>query len=73
MFKNIYFQGLSGLQHLRELNLSDNQIPRIGNSLNSLPVLENVELSGNRLTSLKVSGKLSFIYFVIYHIFYWVT
>ena len=53
-----YFQGLTGLQHLRELNLSDNEINKVGNSLTSLPVLENVELSGNRLTSLKVKGIL---------------
>ncbi|XP_072222222.1 leucine-rich repeat-containing protein 9 [Leuresthes tenuis] len=46
-------QGLNTLQNLRELNLADNHIEKIGNSLDPNVSLENLNLSGNRISSFK--------------------
>uniref|UniRef100_A0A7N6A1T7 Leucine rich repeat containing 9 n=1 Tax=Anabas testudineus TaxID=64144 RepID=A0A7N6A1T7_ANATE len=46
-------QGLNTLQNLKELNLADNIIEKIGHSLDHNASLENLNLSGNKISSFK--------------------
>ncbi|XP_061113948.1 leucine-rich repeat-containing protein 9 [Conger conger] len=46
-------EGLDTLQNLQELNLADNAIERIGHSLDCNSGLENLNLSGNKISSFK--------------------
>ncbi|XP_040925180.1 leucine-rich repeat-containing protein 9 isoform X2 [Betta splendens] len=46
-------QGLNTLQSLKELNLADNIIEKIGHSLDHNVSLENLNLSGNKISSFK--------------------
>ncbi|KAJ6658013.1 hypothetical protein lerEdw1_001672 [Lerista edwardsae] len=46
-------EGLNTLQKLRDLNLADNVISKIGNCLDSVGKIEKLNLSGNRICSLK--------------------
>nr|XP_043908558.1 leucine-rich repeat-containing protein 9-like [Solea senegalensis] len=48
-----HIQGLSTLQNLKELNLADNSIEKIGHSLDHNVSLENLNLSGNKISSFK--------------------
>ncbi|KAJ8411732.1 hypothetical protein AAFF_G00153700 [Aldrovandia affinis] len=46
-------EGLDTLQNLRELNLADNGIEQIGHSLDLNSGLQNLNLSGNKISSFK--------------------
>ncbi|XP_036398728.1 leucine-rich repeat-containing protein 9 [Megalops cyprinoides] len=46
-------EGLDALQNLRELNLADNNIERIGHSVDPNTALQNLNLSGNKISSFK--------------------
>ncbi|XP_035529277.1 leucine-rich repeat-containing protein 9 [Morone saxatilis] len=46
-------QGLNTLQNLKELNLADNNIEKIGHSLDPNVNLQNLNLSGNKIRSFK--------------------
>ncbi|KAF3844873.1 hypothetical protein F7725_008036 [Dissostichus mawsoni] len=46
-------QGLDTLQNLKELNLADNDIEKIGHSLDPNVGLQNLNLSGNKISSFK--------------------
>ncbi|XP_068436972.1 leucine-rich repeat-containing protein 9 isoform X2 [Clinocottus analis] len=46
-------QGLNTLQNLNELNLADNNIEKIGHSLDPNVRLQNLNLSGNKISSFK--------------------
>ncbi|XP_034077932.1 leucine-rich repeat-containing protein 9 isoform X1 [Gymnodraco acuticeps] len=46
-------QGLDMLQNLKELNLADNDIEKIGHSLDPNVGLQNLNLSGNNISSFK--------------------
>ncbi|XP_068582596.1 leucine-rich repeat-containing protein 9 isoform X2 [Cebidichthys violaceus] len=46
-------QGLNALQNLKELNLADNNIEKIGHSLDPNVSLQNLNLSGNKISSFK--------------------
>ncbi|XP_068615227.1 leucine-rich repeat-containing protein 9-like [Brachionichthys hirsutus] len=46
-------QGLNTLTNLKELNLSDNSIEFIGHSLDSNASLQNLNISGNKISSFK--------------------
>ncbi|XP_074516923.1 leucine-rich repeat-containing protein 9 isoform X1 [Sebastes fasciatus] len=46
-------QGLDFLQNLKELNLADNNIEKIGHSLDPNVSLQNLNLSGNKISSFK--------------------
>ncbi|CAJ1073591.1 leucine-rich repeat-containing protein 9 isoform X2 [Xyrichtys novacula] len=46
-------QGLNSLPNLKELNLADNSIEEIGHSLEHNVSLQNLNLSGNKITSFK--------------------
>ncbi|KAA8582195.1 hypothetical protein FQN60_008935 [Etheostoma spectabile] len=46
-------QGLNTLQNLKELNLADNNIEKIGYSLDPNVSLQNLNLSGNKISSFK--------------------
>ncbi|KAK2826054.1 hypothetical protein Q5P01_020268 [Channa striata] len=48
-----HIQGLNTLQNLKELNLADNIIENIGHSLDPNVSLENLNLSGNKISSFK--------------------
>ncbi|XP_040916935.1 leucine-rich repeat-containing protein 9 [Toxotes jaculatrix] len=48
-----HIQGLNTLQNLKELNLADNFIKKIGHSLYSNVNLQNLNLSGNKISSFK--------------------
>ncbi|TMS21605.1 Leucine-rich repeat-containing protein 9 [Larimichthys crocea] len=46
-------QGLNALRNLKELNLADNNIEKIGHSLDLNASLQNLNLSGNKISSFK--------------------
>ncbi|XP_044023700.1 leucine-rich repeat-containing protein 9 isoform X2 [Siniperca chuatsi] len=46
-------QGLNTLQNLKELNLADNNIEKIGHCLDPNVSLQNLNLSGNKISSFK--------------------
>ncbi|XP_070836208.1 leucine-rich repeat-containing protein 9 isoform X2 [Chaetodon trifascialis] len=46
-------QGLNALENLRELNLADNNIEKIGHSLDPNASLQSLNLSGNKISSFK--------------------
>ncbi|XP_075964574.1 leucine-rich repeat-containing protein 9 [Anarhichas minor] len=46
-------KGLNTLQNLKELNLADNNIEKIGHSLDPNVSLQNLNLSGNKISSFK--------------------
>nr|XP_046268045.1 leucine-rich repeat-containing protein 9 isoform X2 [Scatophagus argus] len=46
-------QGLNALQNLKELNLADNNIEKTGYSLDPNAMLQNLNLSGNKISSFK--------------------
>ncbi|KAM9341102.1 leucine-rich repeat-containing protein 9 [Symphorus nematophorus] len=46
-------QGLNMLQNLKELNLADNNIEKIGHNLDPNASLQNLNLSGNKISSFK--------------------
>ncbi|XP_041810349.1 leucine-rich repeat-containing protein 9 [Chelmon rostratus] len=46
-------QGLNALQNVKELNLADNNIEKIGHSLDLNASLQNLNLSGNKISSFK--------------------
>ncbi|CAB1335268.1 unnamed protein product [Coregonus sp. 'balchen'] len=48
-----HIEGLNTLQKLRELNLADNNIEKIGHSLDPNISIENLNLSGNKISSFK--------------------
>uniref|UniRef100_A0A8C8CXF8 Leucine rich repeat containing 9 n=1 Tax=Oncorhynchus tshawytscha TaxID=74940 RepID=A0A8C8CXF8_ONCTS len=48
-----HIEGLNRLQKLRELNLADNNIEKIGHSLDPNISIENLNLSGNKICSFK--------------------
>uniref|UniRef100_A0A4W5RBH2 Leucine rich repeat containing 9 n=1 Tax=Hucho hucho TaxID=62062 RepID=A0A4W5RBH2_9TELE len=48
-----HIEGLNTLQKLRELNLADNNIEKIGHSLDPNISIENLNLSGNKICSFK--------------------
>ncbi|XP_056250018.1 leucine-rich repeat-containing protein 9 isoform X2 [Seriola aureovittata] len=48
-----HIQGLNTLQNLKELNLADNIIEKIGHSLDPNVSLQNLNLSGNKISSFK--------------------
>ncbi|KAF3701209.1 Leucine-rich repeat-containing protein 9 [Channa argus] len=48
-----HIQGLNTLRNLKELNLADNIIEKIGHSLDPNASLENLNLSGNKISSFK--------------------
>ncbi|KAM9842946.1 leucine-rich repeat-containing protein 9 [Aulostomus maculatus] len=52
-------QGLSTLQNLKELNLADNCIEQIGHSLDPNVSLQNLNLSGNKISSFKELAPLA--------------
>lgn len=51
LIKNI--ENLAGLPQLRELNLAENKIEKLGHSLNSNILVEELNLSGNPMSSLR--------------------
>uniref|UniRef100_UPI003AAD219B leucine-rich repeat-containing protein 9 n=1 Tax=Centroberyx gerrardi TaxID=166262 RepID=UPI003AAD219B len=48
-----HIEGLNTLQKLKELNLADNNIEKIGHSLDPNVNLQNLNLSGNKISSFK--------------------
>ncbi|XP_034531605.1 leucine-rich repeat-containing protein 9 isoform X2 [Notolabrus celidotus] len=52
-------QGLNSLQNLKELNLVDNSIEKIGHGLDHNDCLQNLNLSGNKISSFKELTKLA--------------
>uniref|UniRef100_A0A8C2ZFG9 Leucine rich repeat containing 9 n=1 Tax=Cyclopterus lumpus TaxID=8103 RepID=A0A8C2ZFG9_CYCLU len=50
---NLNMSGLDTLQNLKELNLADNNIEKIGHSLDPNVRLQNLNLSGNKISSFK--------------------
>ncbi|KAM4625879.1 leucine-rich repeat-containing protein 9 [Polymixia lowei] len=48
-----HIEGLNALENLKELNLADNNIEKIGHSLDPNIKLENLNLSGNNICSFK--------------------
>uniref|UniRef100_UPI0037E8E735 leucine-rich repeat-containing protein 9 n=1 Tax=Semicossyphus pulcher TaxID=241346 RepID=UPI0037E8E735 len=52
-------QGLNSLENLKELNLADNNIEKIGHSLDPNVSLQNLNLSGNKISSFKELTQLA--------------
>ncbi|KAM6969606.1 leucine-rich repeat-containing protein 9 [Tautogolabrus adspersus] len=52
-------QGLNSLQNLKELNLADNNIEKIGHGLDPNVSLQNLNLSGNKISSFKELTKIA--------------
>ncbi|XP_074547471.1 leucine-rich repeat-containing protein 9 isoform X2 [Halichoeres trimaculatus] len=52
-------QGLKSLQNLKELNLVDNSIEKIGHGLDHNVCLQNLNLSGNKISSFKELTRLA--------------
>ncbi|KAJ7990764.1 hypothetical protein DPEC_G00290290 [Dallia pectoralis] len=54
-----HIEGLNTLRNLKELNLADNSIEKIGHCLDSNINLENLNLSGNKISSFKELTRLA--------------